>query len=69
MRKFFIQIEAIEANQIDGKQIFLKFEPFILRVCCRSLNHAKAMLDQSTASGYRNSGISFGSSKIILVFL
>jgi len=48
------------------KQIFLKFEPFILHVCCRTLAHAKVMLDQATASGYRNSGMSFGASKIIL---
>ncbi|CAF0982089.1 unnamed protein product [Brachionus calyciflorus] len=57
-------INAIESHK--SSDISLKFEPFILHVCCRSLNDAKSMLEQCIASGYRNSGISLGSSKIIL---
>ncbi|RNA25371.1 tRNA wybutosine-synthesizing 3 -like protein [Brachionus plicatilis] len=47
-------------------EISIKFEPFILHVCCRNLDAAKLMLEKAVASGYRNSGLSLGSSKIIL---
>ena len=82
-----MKIQAIETDKSKFEQIFLKFEPFILHVCCRNLTFAKMMvnkfqilkhfhnfnklyflkLEQCIASGYRNSGISLGSSKAILV--
>jgi hypothetical protein len=41
---FFVKIKAIDESQVNEKQIFLKFEPFILHVCCRTLTNAKSML-------------------------
>lgn len=35
----------------------LKFEPFILHVCCKDLNSARELVETGIASGFRNSGI------------
>ena len=45
----------------------LRFEPFILHVCCRSLNSAKDLLETSITSGFRNSGISISRKDRIIV--
>lgn len=45
----------------------LKFEPFILHVCCRNVALAKQLMETSVASGFRNSGISISKKDRIIV--
>ncbi|XP_019857782.1 PREDICTED: tRNA wybutosine-synthesizing protein 3 homolog isoform X2 [Amphimedon queenslandica] len=37
---------------------YYKFEPFVLHVSCRTLEHAQAILRIAVSSGFKNSGIS-----------
>lgn len=47
--------------------IYYKFEPFILHVSCRNLEHAQTILRIAVSSGFKNSGISVSrKNKIIL---
>ena len=40
----FFKINKIEAEKQKNASVHLKFEPFILHVCCRTLFHAKRMV-------------------------
>ncbi|XP_048587336.1 tRNA wybutosine-synthesizing protein 3 homolog isoform X4 [Nematostella vectensis] len=50
-------LESLEDCKRDA---VLKFEPFVLHVQCKSLEHAQLMLKASLESGYKNSGIVIG---------
>ncbi len=41
-------VDMVERDQTKYDQIFLKFEPFILHVCCRDLRYAKIMVSLIT---------------------
>lgn len=49
-----------------GTAVF-KYEPFVLHVQCRTLDHAQKMLQFAVSSGFRNSGISAGNKGKIMV--
>ena len=46
-------MQKIGANETA----ILKFEPFILHVCCKDLNSARELVETGIASGFRNSGM------------
>jgi len=48
----FVALMATEHASYD--QVFLKFEPFILHVCCRDLSYAKRMVQASHSTLYRH---------------
>jgi tRNA wybutosine-synthesizing protein 3 len=50
----FVALMATEQASYD--QVFLKFEPFILHVCCRDLSYAKRMVQ---SSDFQISSLSF----------
>lgn len=43
-KTIYFKIKSIENEKENKNQILLKFEPFILHVCCRTLGHAKQMV-------------------------
>ncbi|XP_052816279.1 tRNA wybutosine-synthesizing protein 3 homolog [Mya arenaria] len=47
-------LKTVQCNAV------FKFEPFIMHIQCRGLEHAQAMLNAAVSSGNRNSGISVG---------
>ncbi|EDV27472.1 uncharacterized protein TRIADDRAFT_53200 [Trichoplax adhaerens] len=53
-------------GQIEDSVIF-KFEPFVLHVQCRTMNHARLLLKVALTSGFRNSGIVLGKKERLIV--
>jgi tRNA wybutosine-synthesizing protein 3 len=52
--------EALEVrNSLEGAEdsALLKFEPFILHVCCKDLSAGKRLLDAALGAGLKNSGL------------
>ncbi|KAK3089842.1 hypothetical protein FSP39_007023 [Pinctada imbricata] len=53
---------------VTGDAVF-KFEPFVLHVQCRTLEHAQTLLSCAVGAGFRNSGISIGNKGKFIVYL
>ncbi|MBN1923830.1 MAG: hypothetical protein JW791_03665 [Nanoarchaeota archaeon] len=50
----------------ESFELWFKLEPFILHVCCRSLNHARKLLNMCRSLGIKRAGINAWSRRIIV---
>lgn len=64
---FVARIEQERSKHPESTSITLKFEPFILHVCCESQQWARDLLHTAVACGYRNSGITLGNTGRVMV--
>jgi tRNA(Phe) wybutosine-synthesizing methylase Tyw3 len=56
-----------ESVESDAVQVYARFEPFVIHVCCRSLQDATALYRVARASGFRESGISVNTKGKVMV--
>lgn len=47
--------------------VFFKFEPFVLHMCCRTLEGARTSMGWAVDAGFRNSGLSIGKNEKIVL--
>jgi len=53
----FTTHEPIKGLPEDNFPAWLKCEPFIVHVCCRTIKHAKILLDLARSLGFKRSGV------------
>jgi tRNA(Phe) wybutosine-synthesizing methylase Tyw3 len=65
-----LSVAAVQASMAAapaGTSAYIKTEPFLLHVQCRTLDAARLMLQASVAAGYRESGIGISNANKIIV--
>jgi len=59
--------DHLSRSDDDDVQVYLRFEPFVMHVCCRSIRDATALHQVAMASGFRESGISVSTKGKVMV--